>query len=62
VLLGTLMFGIILNSLELIGIVDFWKLSAQGFIILVAVIFDAVLSHRVSERMRKQRRIFDAEP
>jgi rhamnose transport system permease protein len=61
VLLGTLMFGIILNSLELIGIVDFWKLSVQGFIILVAVIFDAVLSHRVSERMRKQRRIFDAE-
>ena len=61
VLLGTLMFGIILNSLELIGIVDFWKLSVQGFIILVAVIFDAVLSNRVSERMRKQRRIFDAE-
>jgi rhamnose transport system permease protein len=60
VLLGTLLFGIILNSLELIGIVDFWKLSVQGFIILVAVIFDAILSHRVMERMRKQRRIFHA--
>ena len=61
VLLGTLLFGIILNSLELIGIVDFWKLSVQGFMILVAVIFDAVLSHRVAEQMRKQRRIFDAK-
>lgn len=61
VLLGTLLFGIILNSLELIGIVDFYKLSVQGFIILVAVIFDAVLSHRVMEQMRKQRRLFDAE-
>ena len=61
VLLGTLLFGIILNSLELIGIVDFWKLSVQGFVILVAVIFDAVLSHRVAEQMRKQRRVFDAE-
>jgi rhamnose transport system permease protein len=61
VLLGTLMFGIILNALELIGIVDFWKLSVQGFVILLAVMFDAILSHRVMEQMRKQRRIFDAE-
>jgi rhamnose transport system permease protein len=61
VLLGTLLFGIILNSLELIGIVDFWKLSVQGFVILVAVVFDAILSHRVAEQMRKQRRIFDVE-
>ncbi len=61
VLLGTLVFGIILNALELIGIVDFWKLSVQGFVILLAVIFDAVLSHRVMEQMRKRRRIFDAE-
>jgi len=59
VLLGTLLFGVILNSLELIGIVDFYKLSAQGFIILVAVIFDAIISHRVAEQMRKQRRIFN---
>jgi rhamnose transport system permease protein len=61
VLLGTLLFGIILNALELIGIVDFWKLSVQGFVILLAVIFDAILSHRVMEQMRKRRRIFDAE-
>jgi rhamnose transport system permease protein len=59
VLAGTMLFGIILNALELIGIVDFWKLSVQGLIILVAVIFDAILSHRVAERMRKRRRVFD---
>ena len=59
VLLGSLMFGIILNSLELVGIVDFWKLSLQGFVILIAVIFDAILSRRVAEQMRKQRRIFN---
>jgi rhamnose transport system permease protein len=61
VLAGTLLFGVILNALELIGIVDFWKLSVQGLIILVAVIFDAVLSHRVAERMRKRRRVFDEQ-
>lgn len=61
VLLGTLLFGVILNALELIGIVDFWKLSVQGFVILVAVMFDAIISHRVAERMRKQRRIFNDE-
>jgi rhamnose transport system permease protein len=60
-LLGTLLFGVILNSLELIGIVDFYKLSAQGFIILVAVIFDAIISHRVAERIRKERRVFSDE-
>jgi rhamnose transport system permease protein len=61
VLLGTLLFGVILNSLELIGIVDFWKLSVQGFVILIAVIFDAILSHRVTEQMRKQRRVFNVK-
>lgn len=61
VLLGTLLFGVILNALELIGIVDFWKLSVQGFVILLAVMFDAIISHRVAEQMRKQRRIFNDE-
>jgi rhamnose transport system permease protein len=60
VLLGSLMFGIILNSLELVGIVDFWKLALEGFIILIAVMFDAILSHRVAEQIRKRKRIFNA--
>jgi len=59
VFLGSLLFGIILNSLELIGIVDFWKLSVQGFIILVSLMFDALLTQRTEEKIRKQKRIFD---
>lgn len=58
-ILGSLVLGIIINSLELIGIVDFWKMSVQGLIMLIAVIFDTVLSHRVSEQLRKQRRVFN---
>lgn len=61
VLLGSLMVGIIVNSLELIGIIDFWKLSVQGFVILLAVMFDAILSHRIKEQLRRQRRIFNAK-
>jgi len=61
VMLGALLFSIILNALELIGIVDFWKMSIQGLVILLAVIFDAIIAHRTKEQIRKQRRTFDAE-
>lgn len=59
VLLGTLLFSVILNALELIGIVDFWKMSMQGLVILIAVIFDAVIAQRTAEQIRKNRRTFN---
>jgi rhamnose transport system permease protein len=57
-LLGSLLLGVIINSLEFIGVVDFWKMAIQGLIILLAVIFDTVLSHRVAEQLRRRRRTF----
>ena len=56
--LGALLLGIILNALELLGIGDFWKNAVYGFVILLAVSFDAILSKRVSEQLRRNRRIF----
>lgn len=61
VILGALLLGIILNGLELIGVSDFWKMSIQGLVILLAVIIDTVLSRRVMEQLRKGRRIFNAK-
>jgi len=60
-ILGSLVLGIIINALELIGIADFWKMSVQGLVILLAVIFDTVLSHRVLEQLRRQRRVFNVK-
>jgi rhamnose transport system permease protein len=61
VLLGSLLLGIILNSLELIGVSAFWKLAIQGFVMLVAVIIDTSLSRHTQEGLRKSRRIFIKE-
>lgn len=51
VLLGTLLLGIIQNSLTLIRISPFWQLAAQGLLILVAVISDKWIHNRM-ERSR----------
>lgn len=47
VLLGTLLLGIIQNSLTLIRISPFWQLAAQGLLILIAVISDKWILSRV---------------
>lgn len=52
VLLGTLLLGIIQNSLTLIRISPFWQLAAQGLLILIAVISDKWILSRV-ERTNK---------
>jgi rhamnose transport system permease protein len=43
VLLGALLLGIIQNSLTIVNISPFWETAAQGFLILVAVIVDALI-------------------
>lgn len=47
VILGSFLLGIISNALTLIQISPFWQLAAQGFLILLAVIADALLVRRV---------------
>ncbi|MDH7484755.1 MAG: ABC transporter permease [Anaerolineae bacterium] len=49
VVLGSLLMGIIVNALNLIRISPFWKLAVQGFIILLAVVSDALLSRRLQQ-------------
>lgn len=47
VLLGALLLGVIENSLTLVRISAFWKLAAQGLLILIAVISDKYILKRV---------------
>jgi rhamnose transport system permease protein len=49
VLLGALLLGIIENSLTLVRISPFWQLAAQGFLILLAVIADAMILRRIQQ-------------
>ena len=56
IIIGTLILGVILNGLELIGISSYWKDAVQGLIILMAVSIDAILSRRSDMQLRKQRR------
>lgn len=58
VLLGTLLIGIILNGLNILGISEFWEMAIEGFIILAAVIIDTILLSRNEQELRKSRRIF----
>lgn len=47
VVLGAFLLGIISNALTLIQISPFWQLAAQGCLILLAVIADALIVRRV---------------
>jgi rhamnose transport system permease protein len=47
VLLGALLLGIIENALTLVRISPFWQLAAQGLLILLAVIADALIMRRL---------------
>jgi rhamnose transport system permease protein len=51
VLLGALLLGIINNALTLVRISPFWQLAAQGLLILLAVIVDAVVLRRLQRTL-----------
>jgi rhamnose transport system permease protein len=51
VLLGALLLGIINNALTLIRISPFWQLAAQGLLILLAVVVDAVVLRRLQQTL-----------
>ena len=52
VMLGSLFLGIIVNALNLIRVSPFWKLAIQGLVILIAVVTDALISHRFESSLR----------
>lgn len=47
VILGAFLLGIITNALTLVQISPFWQLAAQGFLILLAVLADALIVGRL---------------
>jgi rhamnose transport system permease protein len=51
VLLGAMLLGIINNSLTLIRISPFWQLAAQGLLIVLAVVVDAVVLRRLQRTL-----------
>jgi rhamnose transport system permease protein len=55
VLLGALLLGIINNALTLIRISPFWQLAAQGLLILLAVVVDAVVLRRLQRTLNVRR-------
>ena len=55
VLLGTLLLGIVNNALTLVRISPFWQLAVQGALILLAVIIDSAILHRLQQTLTLRR-------
>jgi rhamnose transport system permease protein len=56
-ILGALLLGILNNALPLINVSPFWQQAIQGFIILVAVIVNALVKRRVDRKNLMRRKI-----
>ena len=56
VILGAFLLGIISNALTLVQISPFWQLAAQGLLILLAVVADAVIAARVQRLTARKTR------
>jgi rhamnose transport system permease protein len=54
VVLGALFLGIIKNALPVINVSPFWQMLIQGFIILVAIIINTVMSQRSQQFIIKR--------
>ena len=55
VLLGSILLGVISNSLNIIRISPFWKLAVNGSIILLAVIVDRIIKNRAQKYSLKRK-------
>jgi rhamnose transport system permease protein len=49
--LGALFIGVLANALTLVHISEFWQLAVQGFVILGAVISNALITRRLQQLM-----------
>lgn len=57
VLFGALLIGVINNALNLVRISPFWKLAINGFIILLAVMVDKLISRKMNAVLLERRNI-----
>lgn len=57
IILGSLLLGILNNALPLINVSPFWQQAIQGFIILVAVIVNALVKRSVDRNNLMRRKI-----
>jgi rhamnose transport system permease protein len=57
IILGSLLLGILSNALPLVNVSPFWQQAIQGFIILVAVIVNALVKRNVDRNNLMRRRI-----
>jgi len=57
VFLGALFLGIIKNALPVIQVSPFWQMFIQGFIIIVAVIINTLMSQRSQQLIMKKREL-----
>lgn len=57
IILGSLLLGILNNALPLINVSPFWQQAIQGFIILAAVIINALVKRRVDRNNLMRRKI-----
>lgn len=56
-ILGALLLGILNNALPLINVSPFWQQAIQGFIILAAIIINALVKRRVDRKNLMRRKI-----
>lgn len=57
VVLGALFLGILKNALPVINVSPFWQMLIQGFIILIAIIVNQLMSHRNQQLIIKKRKL-----
>ncbi|GAK58211.1 inner-membrane translocator [Candidatus Vecturithrix granuli] len=57
VLFGSLLIGVINNALNVVRISPFWKLALNGFIILLAVMVDKLISRKMNAVLLERRNI-----
>lgn len=56
VLFGALLLSIIENALNVTQVSPFWKLGIEGFVIILAVVLDAVMARNAQQRIARERR------
>lgn len=57
IILGSLLLGILNNALPLVNVSPFWQQAIQGFIILAAVIINALVKRKVERNNLMRRKI-----
>jgi rhamnose transport system permease protein len=57
IILGSILLGILNNALPLINVSPFWQMAIQGFIILIAVLINAIVKRGVDRNHLMRRKI-----